>query len=96
MTVTVKFRQSGQFSSGDFKSLDLGKISRLQLNHLRNTCELLAISSENPRPGTPYVITTRDNPYEIEAIIRDLQQLKTDKRDLTYEITETQAHLITK
>jgi hypothetical protein len=96
MTAMIKFKQSGQFNSGEFKFLDLDKISKLQLNHLRNTCELLAITSENPRPNTPYVITTRDNPYEIQAIIKDLQQLKQEKKDVTYEITETEAHLITK
>ena len=95
MTVIVKFMQSGQFNSGEFKSLDLAKISKLQINHLRSTCELLATSSENPRPDTPYIIATRDNQHEIQAILNDLQQLRPEKKDVTYEITDTGAHRVT-
>jgi hypothetical protein len=98
MTITVRFRQSGQFNSGEFKSLDLDQISNLRLNHMRNTCELLATTPENPRPNNPYLIATRDNEYELQAIINDLQKLKQgikqEKRNLIYEITETEAHLI--
>ena len=50
MTVKVKFKQSGQFHSGMFKSLDLDKISKFQINHLRNTFELLATTGK-PNAG---------------------------------------------
>jgi len=94
MAVVVKFKQSGQFNSGEFRSLDLDQISKLQINHLRNNCELLATTPENPRPNTPYIIATRDNQYELQAIINDLQKLRQEKKNLIYEITETEAHLI--
>jgi hypothetical protein len=94
MTVMVKFKQSGQFNAGTFKFLDLDKISHLQLNHLRNTYELLATTPENPQPNTPYIIATREHQYEIEAILKELQQLKKEKKNLIYEITETEVHLI--
>jgi hypothetical protein len=94
MTVKVRFMQSGQFNSGEFKSLDLSKISKLQINHLRNSCELLATSSENPRPDTPYIIAARDNQHEIQAIMNDLQQLRSEKKDIIYEITGTEAHRV--
>jgi hypothetical protein len=94
MTVIVKFRQSGQFNSGEFKSLDLGKITRLRINHLRNSCELLATTPENPRPNTPYLIAERENAYELQTIIDDLQHLQKEKKSGIYEITETEAHLL--
>jgi hypothetical protein len=92
MTVQVKFMQSGSFNSGEFKSLDLAKISRLQISRLRNTCELLATTPENPQPNTPYMIARRDREYELQSIMTDLQQLRQEKNDLVYEITDTEAH----
>ena len=94
MTVKVKFKQSGQFHSGVFKSLDLDKISKFQINHLRNTFELLATTPENPTPDTPYVLAIRDRQYELQEMINDLQKLKQKKENVTYEITDTEAHLI--
>ena len=49
MTVQVKFIQSGTFHAGEIKSLDLEKISRFQITHQRNTCELFVTTPENPR-----------------------------------------------
>ena len=95
MTVHVKFRQSGAFHAGEFKFLDLDKISRLQITRLRNTCELLATTPENPRPNTPYMIASREREYELQSIVNDLQQLRQEKKDITYEITDTGAHPVT-
>jgi hypothetical protein len=92
MTVQVKFMQSGSFHAGEFKSLDLNKISRLQITRLRNTCELFATTPENPRPNTPYMIASRDREYELQSIVNDLRQLKQEKKDIVYEITDTEAH----
>ena len=92
MSVQIRFVQSGSFHAGEFKSLDLDKISRFQIARQRNTCELHAITPENPRPDTPYIIARRDKEYEMAVILQDLQQLKTEKRDLIYEITDTEAH----
>jgi hypothetical protein len=94
MTVVVKFRQSGQFNAGEFRSLELDKITKLRINHLRNTCELLADTPENPRPNTPFLIASRENAYELQTIIDELQQLRQGKKCGTYEITETEAHLL--
>ncbi|MCK9578988.1 MAG: hypothetical protein M0Q92_00880 [Methanoregula sp.] len=94
MSVLVKFLQSGSFNDGKFKSLDLEKITKLQIAHLRNTCELLATTPENPRPNTPYIIARRDREYELQAILKDLQQLKRETKDITYEITDTEAHQV--
>jgi hypothetical protein len=94
MSVQVKFMQSGSFNAGEFKFLDLDKISRLQITRQRNTCELLATTPENPRPNTPYMIARRDREYELQAILADLQQLKQEKREKIYEITDTEAHLV--
>ena len=94
MSVQVKFMQSGSFNAGEFKFLDLDKISRLQITRQRNTCELLATTPENPRPNTPYMIARRDREYELQAILADLQQLKQEKRENIYEITDTEAHLV--
>ncbi|MGA2917988.1 hypothetical protein [Methanoregula sp.] len=96
MTVLVRFMQSGAFHAGDFKSLDLDKISNLKIARQRNTCELLAATPENPQPNTPYMIARRDKEYELQAILQDLQQLKTEKTDVIYEITDTEAHRVTK
>jgi len=95
MTVHVKFMQSGAFHAGEFKFLDLDKISRLQITRLRNTCELLATTPENPRPNTPYMIASREREYELQSIVNDLQQLRQEKKDITYEITGTVAHPVT-
>jgi hypothetical protein len=86
--------QSGSFHSGVSKSLDLGLISKLQISRQRNSCELLATTPENPRPGMPYTIARRDQEYELKAILNDLQQLRVEKRDVTYEITDTEARLV--
>jgi len=94
MSVLVKFIQSGAFNSGDFKSLDLSLIEKIQISRLRNTSELLATTPENPQPNTPYIIARRDKEFEIQAILLDLQQLKREKKDGTYEITDTEAHFI--
>jgi uncharacterized protein VirK/YbjX len=95
MTVMVRFLQSGSFNSGEFLSLDLEKISSIRISRQRNTSELLATTPENPRPNTPYIIATRDKEYELQAIINDLQQLRQEKKNSTYEITDTEAHLVT-
>ncbi len=94
MSVQVKFMQSGSFNAGEFKFLDLDKISQLQITRQRNTCELLATTPENPRPNTPYRIARRDREYELQAILADLQHLKQEKREKIYEITDTEAHLV--
>jgi len=94
MTITLKFMQSGQFNSGEFKSLDLDQITKLQINRLRNTCELHATTPENPRPNTPFLIASRERAYELQAIIDELQQLKQAKKSGIYEITETESHLV--
>lgn len=79
MTVQVKFMQSGAFNRGEFKFLDLDKITRLQITRLRNTCELLATTPENPRPNTPYLLASREREYELQSIVDELQQLKKQK-----------------
>jgi hypothetical protein len=94
MTIIVKFRQSGQFNSGEFKSLDLDKITKLKINHLRNSAELAADTPENPRPNTPYIIAERENAYELQTIVDELDQLSRAKKSGVYEITETEAHLL--
>ena len=94
MTVVVKFRQSGQFNAGEFKSLELDKITKLRINYLRNSCELVADTPENPRPNTPYIIAAREKSYELQTIIDELQQLRQGKKSGIYEITETEAHLL--
>jgi hypothetical protein len=96
MSVLVKFRHSGPFHSGEFASIDLEKISEFKITRQRNTCELLAITPENPQPNMPYIIATRDYEYEIKDILKDLQQLKQKNKDLIYEITDTEVHLVRK
>ena len=96
MTVLVRFTQSGSFHAGEFKSLDLDKISNLKISSQRNTCELLVTTPENPQPNTPYVIARRDREYELQAILQDLQRLKREKRAVIYEITDTEAHVVPK
>ena len=92
MTVQIKFMLSGSFHAGEFKSLDLSQITKLQISRLRNTCELFATTPENPRPETPYMIARRDREYELQGIMNDLQQLKSETKNITYEITDTEAH----
>jgi len=94
MSIIVKFKQQGQFNAGEFRSLELDKITKLQVNHLRNSCELVADTPENPRPNTPYIIAARENAYELQTIINELDQLRRAKKSGVYEITETEAHLI--
>ena len=94
MTAIVKFKQLGQFNAGEFKSLELDRITKLQINHLRNSCELVADTPENPRPNTPYIIAARENAYELQIIIDELDQLRRAKKSGIYEITETEAHLL--
>ena len=96
MTVIVRFAQLGSFHAGEFKSLYLDKISNLKISSQRNTCELLAITPENPQPNTPYVIARRDREYEMQEILQDLQRLKREKKDVIYEITDTEAHVVPK
>lgn len=94
MTVKIKFLQSGEYHAGEFKYLDLSKISQLKISRLRSTSELLAITPENPQPNTPYIIARRDHEYELQGILTDLQQLKQEKREIIYEITDTEAHRV--
>jgi len=96
MTVLVRFAQSGSFHAGEFKSLDLGKISDIKISRQRNTCELLATTPENPQPNTPYMIARRDKEYELQAILQELQQLKQEKKEVIYEITDTEARIVPK
>ena len=94
MTVMVKFTQSGAFNSGDFKFLDLALITKLQISRLRNTCELLAFTPENPQPSAPYIIARRDRATQLEEILTDLNQLKRGTADITYEITDSEARRV--
>jgi hypothetical protein len=94
MTLTIRFMQSGQFNAGELKSLDLEKITKLQINRLRNTCELHATTPENPRPNTPFLIASRERAYELQVIIDDLEQFRRTKKTGIYEITETESHLV--
>jgi hypothetical protein len=96
MSVLVKFMQSGMFHAGEFKSLDLDKISQFQISRQRNSCELLATTPENPRPDTPYRIARRDNEYQLQDILKDLQQLQQEHKDITYDITDTGVSLVNK
>lgn len=93
MTVQVTFMQSGTFHAGEIKSLDLEKISRFQITHQRNSCELFVTTPENPRPETPYMLARRDREYELQAIVNDLRQLKLEKKEAVYKITDTEAGL---
>jgi hypothetical protein len=94
MTVQVKFMQSGSFHAGEYKSLDLEKISRFQITRQRNTCELFATTPENPRPETPYMLARRNHEYELQEILTDLRQLKTEQNESVYRITDTEAGLV--
>lgn len=96
MSVLVKFIQSGAFHSGDFKSLELDKINKFEVKHLRNTCELLAYTPENPQPNSPYVVARRDSEYQLQDILKDLQQLQREQKDIIYEITDSEVRLIKK
>jgi hypothetical protein len=89
MSVTVKFRHPG-----GFRSLDLAKITDFQITRQRNTCELLAITPENRQPDTPYIIAMRDKEWQLKDILADLERLKNENRDLIYEITATEVHLV--
>ena len=96
MSIQIRFVQSGSFHAGEFKFLDLDKISRFQITRQRNTCELFATTPENPQPNTPYVLARRDNEYELQAILTDLKQLKQDQNETVYEITDTEARQVKK
>jgi hypothetical protein len=97
VSVQVKFIQSGTFHAGEIKSLDLEKISRFQITHQRNTCELFVTTPENPRPETPYMLARRDREYELQAIVNELRQLKSEKKEAVsvFSITDTEAGLVT-
>jgi hypothetical protein len=95
MSVQVKFMQSGTFHAGEIKSLDLEKISRFPITHQRNTCELFVTTPENPRPETPYMLARRDREYELQAIVNDLRQLRSEQKEAVYTITDTDAGLVT-
>ena len=94
MTVQVKFMQSGSFNAGTFKFLDLALITKMQISRQRNTCELVAFTPENPQPGRPYILATRDRANQLEEILTDLQQLKQGNIDSIYEITDSEAHRV--
>jgi len=96
MSVFIKFRHTGVFHSGDTLSIDLDKISEFKITRLRNTCELLAITPENRQTDKPYVIASRDREYQLQEILTDLQQLKKEKQDIIYEITDTEIHRLKK
>jgi hypothetical protein len=96
MSVQVKFMQPGTFHLETSLSLDLDKISKFQIIHQRNTCELLAINPENPRPDTPYMIARRDKEYQLQDILKDLQQLQQEHKDTIYDITDTGVRLVKK
>jgi hypothetical protein len=92
MSVLVKFR-----STAGSVSLDLDKISVFQITRQRNTCELIAITPENPHPQTPFSIARRDQEWKLREILDNLQQLKDEKKaDIIFEITDTEVHLIKK
>jgi hypothetical protein len=94
MTVQVTFVQSGTFHAGEIKSLNLDKISGFRITRQRNSCELFVTTPENPRPDTPYLLARRDHEYELQAILTDLRQLKTEKKESVYTITDTEAGLV--
>jgi hypothetical protein len=96
MGTIIKFIQSGSFNAGEFKSLELEKITDLKIARQRNTCELHAITPENPQPATPYVIARRDKEYLVQEILNDLQKLKRERKEIIYEITDDEVHLLNK
>lgn len=89
MSVQVTFR-----APNGLISLDLTKISAFQITRQRNTCELLAITPENPRRDAPYTIARRDHEWQLKDIMNDLERLKVDTRNITFEITETGSQLV--
>jgi len=89
MSILVKFR-----APAGFISLDLNKISAFEITHQRNSCELLAITPENPRNDTPYAIAKRDKEWQLRDILTDLQRLKAETGDCIFEITDTDSQLI--
>ncbi len=91
MSVLVKFRHSGGFIS-----LDLDKISEFKITSQRNTYELLAITPENRQTNTPYAIARRDKEWQLKEIQHDLLQLKRENKDIIFEITDTEVHLVKK
>jgi len=91
MSVEVKFR-----SPGGFISLNLDKISMFEITRRRNSCELLAITPENPQRNAPYAIARRDKEWQLNEILIDLQRLKEENTDIIFEITDTESHLVKK
>jgi len=88
MSVLVKF-----MSPAGFISLNLDRIETFEVTRQRNTCELLAITPENPRRETPYAIAKRDNEWQIKEILADLQKLRGKTGDFIFEITDSDRHL---
>jgi len=92
MSVLVKFQ-----SPTGLVFLDLDKISVFQITRQRSTCEIIAITPENPHPQMPYSIARRDQEWKLREILDALQQLKAEKKeDIIFEITDTEVHLIKK
>lgn len=91
MSVSIRFRHSGGFIS-----IDLSRISTFQITRQRNTCELLAITPENPRRNSPYSIARRDKEWQLKEIMDNLVRLKGEGKDLLFEITDTDCHLVQK
>ena len=91
MGVLVRFR-----APSGLISLDLGRISSFEITRQRNTCELLAITPENPRKDTPYAIAKRDKEWQLKNILADLQRLKGEPGDIIFEITDTDCCLVKK
>jgi len=91
MSILVKFR--GPAGS---VSLDLCKIASFEITRQRNSCELLAITPENPRNDSPYAIAKRDKEWQLRDILADLERLKAESGDFIFEITDTDSHLMKK
>ncbi len=89
MSVQVKFATP----SGSV-SLDLARISAFEITRLRTTFELLALTPENPRKNTPYVIATRGWEWQVREIADTLQKLKAETGEIIFEITDSESHLV--
>ena len=94
MSVLIRFMQMGAFHAGDFVTIDLDKVSRFHIDQQRNTCELIAFTPENPRQNIPYSIAQREREYELKDIMQDLERLRMGKKDVIYEITDTEVHIL--
>jgi hypothetical protein len=62
-------------------SLDLDKISVFRITRQRTTCELPAITPENPYPQTPCSRAGREKEWKIRKISGNLQQHKRGEED---------------